>query len=648
MKNLTRVIFALFAATLFAAPATPINNPTISGAMNGTPSGGVFDFTNMTVLGIGSATSPFGVQTIAALKALNTSAVGNMGTRYVANYATQGDGGGGVFQYVAASSATTNIGTVFAPDSGGGRWLRLFSGSINVRWFGAKGDDSNDDGAAITAAYSATAGTVGNGELLFPNGIYRFSSGLTFDKWVTVTGLVRRDDTLDPIHSDSNGRGAVLRPTSAIASVAITINAGALKELTVDGSLTTDKTGVLVGSSISGGVILDTMRIARFGGTTSRGLKVRQTVGCSFTGVNIQYCAVNLEVSDEAGDGTPTTSWFRNCYFSYATTGAGVLFKGGRSQIFETCVFESNKQQGFYVSVGVTGDSFGNVLRDCWFEDNWTGNLSLTNYSFEQYSPGAGAGFSMDGVRFQGGSSARARPMRLWQTRSCELKRIYIPTPLTPNMIRIEEVNSEVRFDGPLYSLDGFVIPYGDAVVNVDSSPDISYNPLLAQNNLSDLADLATAKATLGITTGQFLAIDTDDDADAGRVGEVMVSDVFPPSSGVGLTSVTAANVTSITLTSGDWDVWGVALFNFGAGATCSQIRATVSTASGVIDGPPYYGQATQLSTIATSADSSLPTARIRVTVANGGTEQVYLVALAGFAVSTCKAYGHLEARRMR
>lgn len=91
------------------------------------------------------------VTSIAALRAL---AVPSGAVTYlVKGYYTAADGGGGVFVWDSASSTADNDGTVIELDAGGtGRFKRLYSGALNVKWFGAKGDGSTDDTNAIQAA----------------------------------------------------------------------------------------------------------------------------------------------------------------------------------------------------------------------------------------------------------------------------------------------------------------------------------------------------------------------------------------------------------------------------------------------------------------------------------------------------------------
>jgi hypothetical protein len=75
----------------------------------------------------------------------------------VGGYHAAGDGAGGLFYWDSTSTADANGGTVITPSSGHdiGRWTRIYSGPLSIRWFGAKGDLSVDDGPAIRAAYAA-------------------------------------------------------------------------------------------------------------------------------------------------------------------------------------------------------------------------------------------------------------------------------------------------------------------------------------------------------------------------------------------------------------------------------------------------------------------------------------------------------------
>jgi hypothetical protein len=93
-------------------------------------------------------------------------------------YWTVGDGGGGVFYWDPISSTGDNRGTIIVPTgSSTGRWVRLYSGAISVKWFGAKGDGAANDTASIQAAIDFVgtlppAGSTGN-TLFFPPGNYK-------------------------------------------------------------------------------------------------------------------------------------------------------------------------------------------------------------------------------------------------------------------------------------------------------------------------------------------------------------------------------------------------------------------------------------------------------------------------------------------
>lgn len=88
-------------------------------------------------------------------------------------YYADGDGGSGGFYWDSASTDTDNGGTIIKATSvTTGRWLRIYYGAIDVRWFGAKADGITDDSAAITAAIVVVAS---GGSILFSGGTFLIS-----------------------------------------------------------------------------------------------------------------------------------------------------------------------------------------------------------------------------------------------------------------------------------------------------------------------------------------------------------------------------------------------------------------------------------------------------------------------------------------
>lgn len=68
-------------------------------------------------------------------------------------YHEPGDGGGGSFFWAPNDAAPEDGGTVFASEGRDGRWRRITTeGTLNVRWFGARGTGKADDFRAFAAA----------------------------------------------------------------------------------------------------------------------------------------------------------------------------------------------------------------------------------------------------------------------------------------------------------------------------------------------------------------------------------------------------------------------------------------------------------------------------------------------------------------
>lgn len=157
-----------------------------------------------------------------------------------------------------------------------------------------------------------------------------------------------------------------------------------------------------------------------------------------------------------------------------------------------------------------------------------------------------------------------------------------------------------------------------------------------------------TAGQTLGnktLTTPNIVGVGNASAANAGSVGEVLSSTVAS-GAGVSLTTGNGANVTSISLTAGDWDVWGDIGFLVANTTTPTFFNGGISLVSGTPPDPITGASFSIAAAFTASVSTGFPTGARQVNVAT--TTTVYLVALANFGTSTMKAYGGIYARRRR
>jgi hypothetical protein len=149
-------------------------------------------------------------------------------------------------------------------------------------------------------------------------------------------------------------------------------------------------------------------------------------------------------------------------------------------------------------------------------------------------------------------------------------------------------------------------------------------------------------------TTGGIIGTTAADSATAGDVGEVISSNI-PQGSAVSLTSNTNANVTSISLTAGDWDVYANIYSNPGSNTLTTSFFGQITTTSATFTFPPTITTPTSGGNNLTGSATegfflAVGPARINVS----GTTTVYLVATSIFTVSTQAVYGYLISIRRR
>jgi hypothetical protein len=134
--------------------------------------------------------------------------------------------------------------------------------------------------------------------------------------------------------------------------------------------------------------------------------------------------------------------------------------------------------------------------------------------------------------------------------------------------------------------------------------------------------------------------------AAAGNLGEFLSAS---QATATALTTATALNLATLSLSAGDWDVWGQITFT--PSAAPSSLSAAIGTTSATLPTPAQLaagtGAMTQHRLTFTSAQTqTMQTGATRVNVS--ATTSMFLLAQAVFASGTCTATGFISARRRR
>lgn len=160
----------------------------------------------------------------------------------------------------------------------------------------------------------------------------------------------------------------------------------------------------------------------------------------------------------------------------------------------------------------------------------------------------------------------------------------------------------------------------------------------------------APRSQTVGPTVpiaGQIVGTATNDSAAAGNIGEYVVSTVLAGSQ-VSLTSGAQTNITSISLTPGDWDIWFNGVFSAGGTTNSTLLTFSISSTTGTADlTPPHFG-AVPTPTAGLVGGLGLNAVAGPFRVSLSATTTYFAVAQTTFTISTLAGYGSLQARRRR
>lgn len=154
-------------------------------------------------------------------------------------------------------------------------------------------------------------------------------------------------------------------------------------------------------------------------------------------------------------------------------------------------------------------------------------------------------------------------------------------------------------------------------------------------------------------TTGGIVGTTTNDNTSSGNVGEY-VSSIVLIDSAVNLTgSFVDTNITTISLTAGDWDVWAEGWITGGATTVVSFISfscgITSATVQVIPDASTSLSQVSGVSWVVGSGTTNVPVTPVDPCfISLSTTTTVYFTGRASFATSTCALYGKIAARRVR
>lgn len=189
----------------------------------------------------------------------------------------------------------------------------------------------------------------------------------------------------------------------------------------------------------------------------------------------------------------------------------------------------------------------------------------------------------------------------------------------------------------------GDVVGPGSATDNAAARFDSTTGKLI-QDSALIIADTTGSLSRSGGGGIPIQGTNTNDNAAAGYVREYKSA----TGAGTSLTSAVAADVASLSLEAGDWDVRGAVSFSTGSTAAVDVHRGGISTTSATL---PTSGAAQFFMRYQTPLNPGATTAAIfsvaETRISLSATNTVYMVASSNWTSSTQSAIGYLEARRV-
>ncbi len=541
----------------------------------------------------------------------------------------------------SVSGNTTNIGGSFAAVGGTNSYALIVpSGSGNVG-FGTSTPSSVAKLHVVAAAGAfAIEGVSGSGGVgiygessnsFGIQGIHTTSGGVgvqgqataavttnTAAQFIAQNGLTNNIAISVPVSSGNVGFGIAI-PTAGILHIVSPTTTGTTSTsgiVIASNSLTTGTSQYHSSSTISSGKMID-IAITGTAGLTNQ------------TGINVSLSGAN-------GTGAQTTygAIFSNTHTGTSVNvGAEFIASGGSTNTAIRVASGNGRVAIGQLNANAALDVVGTAILDAIATSSNAGNSSFFVSSATGFSGSATAQ-----VQLLGSSTVDFRTLENGSTATTGATGRPYFTHIIGASAYTEPGSGTVPAIGSLALRAPTITAGAGAVTNgvtfyIENAP----SPAGATNYAMWIDD-GVARLDGGI-----LGTATNDNATAGNTGEY-VSSLIASGSAVSLTTATAANVTSISLTAGDWDVTGTVSFTETT-ATVSARSAGLSSTSATIptDGSEAF---CGVQSTVTSETNSIALVRKRFSLS--ATTTIYLVGSATFSAGTCAGFGNITARRIR
>lgn len=577
-----------------------------------------------------SSANILAVETIATMVALGAASA-NYPNLYVKNYATSGDGGGGYFLWDATSTATPNLGTIFAATGvTTGRWLRQYL-DLELKFFGVPIGGYADTAWAAAVAYAVSAGQtlfVSSQTTTLPIGYYHFLHNITKPPGLAVIASPSSggagSNTVFDFTDDADGGYAFssIGPDGYGTYTPSNDLQGILMLGNRDGVGLNAHVAGLYSSRIGRGKLRD-MGINFFNGP---GIFWGSTILCEWHDIFVFGCGNSsfgeVEIDGEKVSSTEYVGTTMSIYGSYFGSDDG---NGALAALMVDSYQNIDMYGGALESAGLllragsksraTAGVFGLRLHGVDYESPSNGATSIATWG-TGWTGVAGRGIVQCG--FDGGA--------------------LLPNAASSTSLVI------IKESTGFFANDTFLQSVTNGTVCFDFQGSHNYKQHLGVN---DTALIAPATFTYVKVNGSA-ALDAFPDMPWYVLGTLLEKTVAFGSSVALTVSGTSYDITSQALTAGVWQLWGEIGFSVGGGTTVTNISAWINTTSATAPTAPGSGTFLASNNAGVSAGVNpgvFPLGMMQIDVPVSAT--AYLSAKATFAGGTAAAYCYLAARRI-